>query len=76
MAVIQSAISDRYRINGLSTEQEAGDLKLVLRTGALPASIEYGDENTVGPSLGIDSIHEGIYAGIAGLLAVIIAMLI
>jgi len=76
VAVIQSAISDRGRINGLSTEQEAGDLALVLRTGALPASIEYGDENTVGPSLGVDSIHEGIYAGIAGLLAVIIAMLI
>jgi preprotein translocase subunit SecD len=76
VAVIQGTIHDRGMINGLSTEQEAGDLALVLRTGALPASIEYGDERTVGPSLGIDSIHQGIYAGIAGMLAVIVAMLI
>ena len=63
VAVIQSSIFDRGRINGLSTQQEAGDLALVLNTGALPASIEYAQEDTVGPSLGTDSIHEGIYAG-------------
>jgi preprotein translocase subunit SecD len=76
VAVIQSSIRDSGRINGLSTEQEAGDLALVLRTGALPAGIEYLQERTVGPSLGTDSIHEGIYAGIAGLLAVVIVMLV
>jgi len=76
VAVIQSSIRDSGRINGLSSEQEASDLALVLRTGALPASIQELNERTVGPSLGTDSIHEGIYAGIAGLLAVVIVMLV
>src|SRR6185312_9135403 len=64
------------RINGLPSQQEASDLELVLKTGALPASISFGNERTVGPSLGADSIHEGLYAGVAGLLAVVLAMLI
>jgi preprotein translocase subunit SecD len=76
VAVIQSAISDRGRINGLSTQQESGDLALVLNTGALPAGIQYGQESTVGPSLGEDSIHAGIYAAIAGMLAVVVVMLV
>jgi preprotein translocase subunit SecD len=76
VAVIQSAISDRGRINGLSTQQESGDLALVLNTGALPAGIQYGQENTVGPSLGADSIREGIYAAVAGMAAVVLVMLV
>lgn len=76
VAVIQSAIRDSGRINQMSSQQEASDLALVLRTGALPAGISFGEERTVGPSLGADSIHEGIYAGVAGLLAVVAVMLI
>ena len=76
VATIQSAISDSGRINGLSSDQEAKDLELVLRTGALPAGIKYLQERTVGPSLGIDSIREGILSGVAGLIAVIIVMLV
>lgn len=76
VATIQSTISDSGRINGLSSEQEASDLSLVLRTGALPAGIKYEQERTVGPSLGADSIREGIYAGVAGLIAVIVVMLV
>lgn len=76
VAVIQNTIRDSGRINGLSSEQEAGDLALVLRTGALPAGIEKMNEQTVGPSLGTDSIQEGLYAGIAGLFAVVVVMLI
>jgi len=76
VATIQSAISDQGRINGLSSEQEASDLALVLRTGALPAGIQYLQEKTIGPSLGADSIREGIYAAIAGLIAVVIVMLV
>ena len=76
VATIQSAISDSGRINGLATQQEAQDLSLVLRTGALPAGIKYDQERTVGPSLGSDSIRDGIYSGVAGLVAVIIVMLI
>jgi len=76
VATIQSTITDQGRINGLSSEQEAQDLSLVLKTGALPAGILYEQQSTIGPSLGADSIREGIYAGIAGLVAVILVMLI
>jgi preprotein translocase subunit SecD len=76
VATILSKIGDSGQIEGLATEQEASDLALVLRTGSLPAGIVYEHERTVGPSLGADSIREGIYAGLAGLAAVIVVMLI
>ena len=76
VATIESAISDQGRINGLASQEEASDLALVLRTGALPAGIKYEQERTIGPSLGIDSIKEGIYSGVAGLIAVIFIMLV
>jgi preprotein translocase subunit SecD len=76
VATIQSTITDSGRINGLSGEQEASDLALVLRTGALPAGIHYLQERSIGPSLGADSIREGLYAGIAGLIVVILVMLV
>jgi preprotein translocase subunit SecD len=76
VATIQSRIDDQGRINGLSSEQEAEDLALKLKTGALPAGIKYEQERTIGPSLGADSIREGIYAAIAGLIAVIFVMLV
>jgi preprotein translocase subunit SecD len=75
VATIQSRIDDSGRINGLSSEQEASDLALKLRTGALPAGIKYEQERTIGPSLGADSIREGIVAAIAGLIAVVVVML-
>jgi preprotein translocase subunit SecD len=76
VATIQNRIEDTGRITGLSSQQEASDLSLVLRAGSLPAGIEYLQERTIGPSLGADSIHEGIVAGIAGLIAVVVAMLV
>ena len=76
VATIQARISDQGRITNVGTEQEASDLALVLRSGSLPASIVYLEERSVGPSLGADSIREGIVAGLAGLLAVIVAMLV
>ena len=76
VATIQARISDQGRITNVGTEQEASDLALVLRSGSLPASIVYLEERSVGPSLGADSIREGIMAGLAGLLAVIVAMLL
>jgi len=72
VATINSAISDSGRITGLASEQEAGDLALVMRSGSLPAGIQYLEERTVGPSLGADSIHQGLIAGLVGLAAVII----
>ncbi len=74
--VIKSRIEDSGVIEGMSGQQEASDLALVLNAGSLPAGIVYEEERTVGPSLGADSIREGLTAGAAGLLAVIIAMLV
>lgn len=76
VATIQAKIEDSGVINGLSSDQEAQDLALKLRTGALPAGIKYEQERTIGPSLGADSIREGIVAAIAGLLAVVLVMLV
>ena len=76
VATIESRIEDSGRITGLATEEEAVDLARYLRSGSLPAGVVYLEERSVGPSLGADSIHEGIVAGIAGLAAVIVAMLV
>jgi preprotein translocase subunit SecD len=75
VANIQEAIRDQGRISGLG-EQKAKDLSLMLRTGALPASIHYLEERTVGPSLGADSIRKGVTASIVGMLAVMVFMLV
>ena len=76
VANIQEPIHDQGRITGSFTEQEAKDLAMVLRSGALPASIGYLSESTVGPSLGADSIRHGIIAAVVGMLAVMIFMLV
>jgi preprotein translocase subunit SecD len=73
--VVQSQITDNGRITGSFTQQQASDLALVLRSGALPASIKYLEERTVGPSLGADSIRHGVIASIVGLVAVMAFML-
>jgi preprotein translocase subunit SecD len=73
--VVQSQITDNGRITGSFTQQQASDLALVLRSGALPASIKYLAERTVGPSLGADSIRHGVVASIVGLVAVMAFML-
>ncbi|OFW08867.1 MAG: protein-export membrane protein SecD [Acidobacteria bacterium RIFCSPLOWO2_12_FULL_59_11] len=70
VAVIQSKITDRGRITGRFSQQRASDLALVLRAGALPASMRYLEERTVGPSLGADSIRAGVIASLIGLVAV------
>jgi preprotein translocase subunit SecD len=74
--VINGQISDNGVIEGIGNQQEASDLALNLKAGSLPAKVVYEQENTVGPSLGVDSIHSGFAAGIAGVLAVIVAMLV
>jgi preprotein translocase subunit SecD len=76
VATIQGEIHDQGNIHGGFTEQSAKDLSMLLRTGALPASIEYLQESTIGPSLGADSIHQGVIASIAGMAAVMIFMLV
>jgi preprotein translocase subunit SecD len=76
VAAIQSAIRDSGEITGGFTQQQANDLSLMLRTGALPAGISYLETRTVGATLGTSSIHQGVVAAIAGMLAVMIFMLV
>ena len=72
---INSQINDRGQITGSFTKKAAEDLALILRSGALPAKAVYLEERTVGPSLGADSVRQGVTASIAGLLAVVLFML-
>lgn len=72
---IESRIDDEGRIHGNFTNQEAQDLSLVLRSGALPANLTYLEERTVGPSLGADSIRAGVNAALGGLVLVTLFML-
>ncbi len=76
VAGIQSAIRDRGEITGGFTQEQAQDLSLLLRTGALPASISYLETRTVGPSLGAASIRQGVIAAVAGMAAVMLFMLV
>ncbi|HYJ78569.1 MAG TPA: protein translocase subunit SecD [Longimicrobiaceae bacterium] len=74
--VIRGAISTRGQIElGDATLDEATDLALVLRAGALPAPLKIVEERSVGPSLGADSVEKGKLAGIIGIGAVIALML-
>jgi preprotein translocase subunit SecD len=70
VAVVRNRIDASGRIEGNFTQQQAEDLGLVLRSGALPAGIQYLEERTVGPSLGAESIRQGMIAMIAGLVFV------
>lgn len=74
--VIRSRIPGDGMIEGNFTIDEAEDLALVLRAGALPAKITYLEERTVGPSLGQDSIVRGVRAAVTGLILVMIFMLV
>jgi len=76
VASINSAIRDRGEIEGSFSKDEVDNLSLMLRTGALPASIDTIETRTVGPSLGEASIHQGVIAAVAGMLAVMAFMLI
>jgi preprotein translocase subunit SecD len=76
VATIEAKIEDSGRITGLANQDEAIDLSRYLRSGSLPAGIQYLEDRTIGPSLGADSIHEGFVAGIVGLIAVVMIMLI
>ncbi len=73
--VIQDKITGgRAQITGNFTMEEARDLAIVLRAGALPAPVKILEERTVGPSLGKDSIHKGLVSMLVGGLSVIVFM--
>jgi preprotein translocase subunit SecD len=73
--VINGRIDDNGMIEGNFGQESAHDLALVLRAGALPASIKYLEERTVGPSLGADSIRHGVQASVLSLIVVMLFML-
>ena len=75
--VIKGQIGQRGQIElGAKPLQEAQDLALVLKAGALPAPLTIIEERTIGPSLGKDSITDGIRAGIVGVVLVVLIMVV
>jgi preprotein translocase subunit SecD len=76
VANIKDPIRDNGEIEGSFSPDEVAMLSKLLRSGALPASLSYIDENTVGATLGADSIHEGITAAVVGMLLVWAFMLV
>jgi preprotein translocase subunit SecD len=73
---LESKINTEGRITGSFTPEEVQNLSLILRSGALPATLTYLEEQTIGPSLGADSIRSGVTASVVGLLLVTMFMLV
>ena len=76
VASIESRIESEGVINNIDSQTEALDLALVLRAGALPASVVYLEERTVGASLGADSIRQGVRSAVYGVALVVLLMLV
>ncbi len=75
-ATIQDTLGTSFRITGLGNSQEASELALLLRAGALAAPMTFVEEQTIGPSLGQENIEKGINSVIIGFILVFIFMLI
>jgi preprotein translocase subunit SecD len=75
VANIQSRLGNSFRITGISNPNEARQLSLLLRAGALIAPIQIVEERTIGPTLGMENIKQGLEACLAGLAVSIIFML-
>jgi preprotein translocase subunit SecD len=76
VANIEGPIRDSGEIRGSFSEDEVATLSKLLRTGALPASLEYLEDRSVGASLGADSIRQGVTAAVVGVLVVMGFMLV
>lgn len=76
VATIQARLGSNFRITGIGSQQEAQNLALLLRAGALIAPIQIVEERTIGPSLGAENVQMGIQAIVAGFIMVIIFMVI
>jgi len=74
VATIQSALGSSFQITGVGDVEEARNLALLLRAGALPATIDFVEERTVGPSLGLENIEMGVRSVIVGLILVLVFM--
>ena len=76
VANIRDTLGSRFRITGLDSPAEAGELALLLRAGGLAAPIYIAEERTVGPSLGADNIKAGLNSMMLGLALVLIFMVL
>jgi len=68
--VIREQIGKRFQITGLDSIEEARDLALLLRAGALAAPVEIIEERTIGPSLGAENIQRGFHSTWIGFAAI------
>lgn len=75
-ATIQAVLGSQFRITGVGTPQEASELALLLRAGALAAPMYFVEERTVGPSLGQDNIDKGILSTQVGFVLVALFMIV
>jgi preprotein translocase subunit SecD len=76
VATIRGVFSKRFQTTGLDSPQEAHELALILRSGALAAPVEIIEERTIGPSMGKDNIEQGFKSVIIGFCAVLVFMAI
>jgi preprotein translocase subunit SecD len=76
IATIQTALPPNFQVTGLSNTQEALNLALLLRAGALPAPIYVVEQRTIGPQLGAENIHKGFISIVIGLILAIVFMAI
>ncbi|MBF0470289.1 MAG: protein translocase subunit SecD [Gammaproteobacteria bacterium] len=74
VAVIREHFSKRFQTSGLDSTEEARNLALLLRAGALAAPIEILEERTIGPSLGKENIDKGLFSVIVGFMVVLVFM--
>jgi preprotein translocase subunit SecD len=74
-ATIQTAIRDAVRLTGFGAD-EANNIALTLRTAALPVELEVANQQSIGPSMGEDTIWRGLYALVSGVIMVLIFMLV
>ena len=74
VATIQQALGNSFQITGIGSMQEAQNLALLLRSGALPAALDYVEERTIGPSLGAENVEMGMRSLLIGLALVIVFM--
>ncbi|NOX27662.1 MAG: protein translocase subunit SecD [Gammaproteobacteria bacterium] len=76
VATIRDQLSKRFQITGLDSSEEARDLALLLRAGALKVPIDIIEERTIGPSMGKENIDKGAYSVIIGFMLVLVFMVV
>jgi preprotein translocase subunit SecD len=76
VATIRDRFSKRFQITGLDSTEEARNLALLLRAGALAAPVDIVEERTVGPSLGQENIERGVKSNVYGFIAIAVFMII